>query len=102
MARHYTTETVKTVVLPTPVRHHGLAPEDLAARARDDAGVVLVALVPGALSFESLTMTARVGSHGDIAALDTTVGAIFSIALGTLVGWSVFNTLSTRIPVRKA
>jgi uncharacterized membrane protein YjjP (DUF1212 family)/uncharacterized membrane protein YjjB (DUF3815 family) len=60
------------------------------------------ALVPGALSFESLTMTARAGSHGDIAALDTTVGAIFSIALGTLVGWSVFNTLSTRIPSRKA
>jgi uncharacterized membrane protein YjjP (DUF1212 family) len=52
------------------------------------------ALVPGALSFESLSEAATGGS-ADITTLGQTVGAIFSIALGTLVGWSVF-TFSSR------
>jgi uncharacterized membrane protein YjjB (DUF3815 family) len=53
------------------------------------------ALVPGALSFESLGEAAA-GGYGDIATLGTAVAAIFSIALGTLVGWSVFATISSR------
>ena len=52
------------------------------------------ALVPGALSFESLGEAAA--GEGDITTLGTTVAAIFSIALGTLIGWSVFATIKTR------
>ncbi|HYZ69188.1 MAG TPA: threonine/serine exporter family protein [Mycobacterium sp.] len=54
------------------------------------------ALVPGALSFESLGEAAT-GKH-DITTLGTTVAAIFSIALGTLIGWSFFITVNTRRP----
>ncbi len=53
------------------------------------------ALVPGALSFESLSEAAT-GGTADIATLGTTVGAIFSIALGTLVSWSVLTTIGSR------
>jgi uncharacterized membrane protein YjjP (DUF1212 family) len=47
------------------------------------------ALVPGALSFVSLNQA--VAGTGDVDALKTTVAAVFSIALGTLVGSSVFD-----------
>jgi uncharacterized membrane protein YjjP (DUF1212 family)/uncharacterized membrane protein YjjB (DUF3815 family) len=47
-------------------------------------------LVPGALSFQSMSEAAT-GNGTDSASLGQTVGAIFSIALGTLVGWSVFT-----------
>ncbi|MCP9274126.1 threonine/serine exporter family protein [Mycolicibacterium arenosum] len=53
------------------------------------------ALVPGALSFESLSETAA--GQGGVMALGTTVAAIFSIALGTLVGWSVLATINARL-----
>jgi len=52
------------------------------------------ALVPGALSFESLGDAAA--GEGDITTLGTAVAAIFSIALGTLVGFSVYATINTR------
>lgn len=52
------------------------------------------ALVPGALSFESLGSAAA--GKGDITTLGTAVAAIFSIALGTLIGFSVYNTINTR------
>jgi uncharacterized membrane protein YjjB (DUF3815 family) len=52
------------------------------------------ALVPGALSFESLGEAAA--GEGDITRLGTTVAAIFSIALGTLIGWSVFASINGR------
>ena len=52
------------------------------------------ALVPGALSFESLGEAAA--GEGDITTLGSTVAAIFSIALGTLVGFSVFATINSR------
>ena len=52
------------------------------------------AMVPGALSFESLSETAA--GQGGVTALGTTVAAIFSIALGTLVGWSVLATINAR------
>ena len=54
------------------------------------------ALVPGALSFQSLG-EAVAGNGNDIATLGVTVAAIFSIALGTLVGWSVLETIRTRL-----
>ena len=48
------------------------------------------ALVPGALSFVSLSEAAT-GGPGTVETLGTTVAAIFSIALGTLAGYSVFG-----------
>lgn len=57
------------------------------------------ALVPGALSFVSLSNA--VTGTGDFDALKTTVGAIFSIALGTLVGSSVFDAADTLLGRRK-
>jgi uncharacterized membrane protein YjjB (DUF3815 family) len=51
------------------------------------------ALVPGALSFESLGEAA---GEGDITTLGTAFAAIFSIALGTLIGFSVYATINTR------
>ena len=50
--------------------------------------------MPGALSFEELGRAAA--GAGDISTLGVTVAAIFSIALGTLIGWSVFATINTR------
>jgi uncharacterized membrane protein YjjP (DUF1212 family)/uncharacterized membrane protein YjjB (DUF3815 family) len=58
------------------------------------------ALVPGALSFESLSAEslsqAATGGTADVTTLGTTVAAIFSIALGTLVSWSVLSTIGSR------
>lgn len=53
------------------------------------------ALVPGALSFESLSEAATSG-HADLNTMASTVGAIFSIALGTLVSWSLLNAIGSR------
>jgi uncharacterized membrane protein YjjB (DUF3815 family) len=53
------------------------------------------ALVPGALSFESLGEVAG-DDYSGITTLGTACAAIFSIALGTLIGWSVFATISSR------
>lgn len=53
------------------------------------------ALVPGALSFESLSAAATGGPAG-FAALLSAVGAVFSIALGTLVSWSLLTPLVSR------
>ncbi len=53
------------------------------------------ALVPGALGFESLSAVVSGGSH-DIEALSRTVGAVFSIALGTLVSWSILDAIGSR------
>jgi uncharacterized membrane protein YjjP (DUF1212 family) len=53
-------------------------------------------LVPGALSFVSLSEAAT-GGPDDITTLGQTVAAIFSIALGTLVGFTVFHTIQTRM-----
>ncbi len=57
------------------------------------------ALVPGSLSFESLG-EAVAGKGNDIATLGTSVAAIFSIALGTLIGWSILETIRARLPRR--
>ena len=51
------------------------------------------ALVPGALSFVSLSEAAT-GGYATVATLGTTVAAVFSIALGTLAGFSVFHAFS--------
>ena len=51
------------------------------------------ALVPGALSFVSLSEAAT-GGHASIETLGSTVAAVFSIALGTLAGYSVFYAFS--------
>ena len=53
------------------------------------------ALVPGALSFESLSEEAA--GEANVSTLGTAVAAIFSIALGTLIGWSVLATINARL-----
>lgn len=74
----------------------------LAARIKTSPPAIVMmlaafwALVPGALSFESLGEAAAGGGYTDIATLGTAVAAIFSIALGTLVGWSVLEAIRNR------
>jgi uncharacterized membrane protein YjjP (DUF1212 family) len=53
------------------------------------------ALVPGALSFESLSAAAA-GGPAAFTALLSAGGAVISIALGTLVSWSVLNAIGSR------
>jgi uncharacterized membrane protein YjjP (DUF1212 family) len=55
------------------------------------------ALVPGALSFESVSQAATGGNIG-VASLGVTAAAILSIALGTVIGWSVFRTIDSLLP----
>lgn len=57
-------------------------------------------LVPGALSFEAVGEAAAGGGPG-VTSLAATGAAILSIALGTLVGWSIFHTLDARLPWSK-
>ena len=52
-------------------------------------------LVPGALGFESIT-AAAVQRSLDAATLGNTFSAVFSIALGTLVAWSIYDTVFAR------
>jgi uncharacterized membrane protein YjjB (DUF3815 family) len=54
-------------------------------------------LVPGALSFMSVGSEATGGSP-DGASLSAAGAAILSIALGTLVGWSIWRTIESRLP----
>lgn len=74
----------------------------IAARIRSSppAIVMLLAafwsLVPGALSFESLGEAATDDAI-DVRALGSAVAAILSIALGTLVGWSLYTTWTARL-----
>jgi len=58
------------------------------------------ALVPGALSFESLGEAATAGTI-DVRSLGITVAAIFSIALGMLLGWSLLDTVDRRVTRRR-
>ncbi|MGB3483605.1 MAG: threonine/serine exporter family protein [Mycobacterium sp.] len=67
-------------------------------------GIVLMlvafwTLVPGALGFESLSEVAA-GVDVNITTLGVTVAAIFSITLGTLIGWSVFHAQIRRTAVQ--
>jgi uncharacterized membrane protein YjjP (DUF1212 family) len=71
----------------------------LASRIRSSPPAIVMmlasfwALVPGALSFVSLSQAAT-GGPASVNTLATTVAAIFSIALGTLAGFSVFHAFS--------
>lgn len=79
----------------------------LATRIRSSppAIVMLLAafwsLVPGALSFVAVGQAAA-GENADSTSLAATGAAILSIAFGTLVGWSVFYTIDSRLPWAKA
>jgi hypothetical protein len=53
----------------------------------------LGAVVPVSLSFESLSPAAR-GGHGDLPTLITAIAAVFSIALGTVVSWSIVSAFA--------
>ena len=69
-------------------------------RTAPPAGVLALAafwsLVPGQLTFMSVSRDAT-GDYVGTAGLGVAAGAIVSIALGTLVGWSLLRTLSARI-----
>jgi uncharacterized membrane protein YjjP (DUF1212 family) len=75
----------------------------LAARIRTSPPAIVMmlaafwALVPGALSFESASQAAT-GGGISTASLGVTGAAVLSIALGTVVGWSVFHTIDSRLP----
>ena len=75
----------------------------LAARIKTAPSAIVMmlaafwSLVPGALSFESVTQAATGGNVG-VASLGVTGAAILSIALGTVIGWSVFHTIDARLP----
>jgi uncharacterized membrane protein YjjB (DUF3815 family) len=75
----------------------------LAARIKTSPPAVVMmlaafwSLVPGALSFESVSQAASGGNIG-VSSLGATGAAILSIALGTVVGWSVFHTIDSRLP----
>jgi len=57
-------------------------------------------LVPGALSFMSVSQAAT-GRNADVATMGVAGAAIAAIALGTLVGWSIFRTIDNRTPWAK-
>lgn len=57
-------------------------------------------LVPGALSFVAVGEAAA-GDNLEATSLAATGSAILSIALGTLVGWSIFYTIDSRLPWSK-
>jgi uncharacterized membrane protein YjjP (DUF1212 family) len=73
-------------------------------RSAPPAVVMLLAsfwsLVPGATSFMSVSQAAT-GDDANVASLGAAGAAIASIALGTLVGWSVFRTIDSRTPWAK-
>ena len=57
-------------------------------------------LVPGAMSFMSVSQAAT-GGNADVATMGQAGAAILSIALGTLVGWSLFRALDNHLPWSK-
>ena len=71
----------------------------LASRIRSSPPAIVMmlasfwSLVPGALSFVSLSEAAT-GGAATVTTLGATVAAIFSIALGTLAGFSVFHAFA--------
>lgn len=78
----------------------------LAARIKTSPPAIVMmlaafwSLVPGALSFEAVGEAAAGGGPG-ATSLAVTGAAILSIALGTLVGWSIFHTIDARLPWSK-
>lgn len=80
----------------------------LASRVKTSPpGIVMLlasfwSLVPGALSFVAVgEAAARDTAATGATSLAATGAAILSIALGTLVGWSVFFTIDSRLPWSK-
>jgi len=58
-------------------------------------------LVPSTTSFMSVSQAAT-GGNADMSTLGQVGSAILSIALGTLVGWSIFRTIDGWLPWSKA
>ena len=80
---------------------------NLAARIRTaPPAVVLIvvsfwSLVPSTTSFMYVSQAAT-GGNADLSDLGQVGSAILSIALGTLVGWSIFRTIDAWLPWSKA
>lgn len=78
----------------------------LAARVKTSPPAIVMmlagfwSLVPGALSFQAVGEAAA--GIPDSSSLAATGSAILSIALGTLVGWSIFRTIDSHLPWAKA
>jgi uncharacterized membrane protein YjjB (DUF3815 family) len=74
----------------------------LASRVRTSPPAIVMmlttfwALVPSAISVESLSEAAA-GQAVGTQTVGVMFAAIFSIALGTLIGWSVFNSMNSRM-----
>ncbi len=79
---------------------------NLAARVRTAPPAVVMmlaafwSLVPGAMSFMSVSQAAT-GGNADVASMGQAGAAILSIALGTLVGWSIYRTIDAHLPWSK-
>ncbi len=79
----------------------------LASRLRTSPPAIVMmlagfwSLVPGALSFQAVGLAAAGDETTGPTSLAATGSAILSIALGTLVGWSVFNTIDGMFPWSK-
>lgn len=58
-------------------------------------------LVPGATSFMSVSQAAT-GGNADVASMSQAGAAVVSIALGTLVGWSLFSAIDNHLPWSKS
>lgn len=80
----------------------------LASRVKTSPpGIVMLlasfwSLVPGALSFVAVGEAAAGDTAANVTSLAATGAAILSIALGTLVGWSIFHTIDSRLPWSKS
>jgi len=76
----------------------------LASRVKTSPpGIVMLlaafwSLVPGALSFMAVGEAAAGDQAVGVTSLAATGAAILSIALGTLVGWSIFYTVDSWLP----
>lgn len=74
-------------------------------RTAPPAGVLALAafwsLVPGQLTFMSVSRAAA-GDAAETASIGVAAAAIASIALGTLVGWSLLRTIGAGVTVRSA
>jgi uncharacterized membrane protein YjjP (DUF1212 family) len=76
----------------------------LASRVKTSPpGIVMLlasfwSLVPGALSFIAVGEAAAGDHAANATSLAATGAAILSIALGTLIGWSIFSTIDNRLP----
>ena len=87
------------------VRHEGWWGKAAGVENGNVTAVVMLlasfwSLVPGATSFISVSQAAT-GGNADVASMSQAGAAVVSIALGTLVGWSLFSAIDNHLPWSK-